>query len=65
MIRVPWDHDFLVEEYDALFISNGPGDPTACGAAIRNVKRALQAGKPVMGICLGHQLMALAAAARA
>jgi carbamoyl-phosphate synthase small subunit len=63
VVRVPWDHDFLAEDYDALFISNGPGDPTACGAAIANIKRALQGDKPVMGICLGHQLMALAAGA--
>jgi carbamoyl-phosphate synthase small subunit len=63
VVRVPWDHDFLAEDYDALFISNGPGDPTACGAAIENLRRALQGTKPVMGICLGHQLMALAAGA--
>jgi len=63
VIRVPWDHDFLAEDYDALFVSNGPGDPAACGAAIENLKRALQGSKPVMGICLGHQLMALAAGA--
>ena len=63
VIRVPWDHDFLAEDYDALFVSNGPGDPAACGAAIGNLKRALQGTRPVMGICLGHQLMALAAGA--
>jgi carbamoyl-phosphate synthase small subunit len=63
VIRVPWDHDFLAEDYDALFISNGPGDPTACGTAIGNIRRALQGARPVMGICLGHQLLALAAGA--
>jgi carbamoyl-phosphate synthase small subunit len=60
---VPWDHDFLAEDYDALFVSNGPGDPAACGPAIDNLKRALQGTRPVMGICLGHQLLALAAGA--
>jgi carbamoyl-phosphate synthase small subunit len=63
VIRVPWDHDFLAEDYDALFVSNGPGDPAACGPVIDNLKRALQGTRPVMGICLGHQLLALAAGA--
>jgi carbamoyl-phosphate synthase small subunit len=63
VIRVPWDYDFLQEDFDALFISNGPGDPTACKETIANLRRALELGKPVMGICLGHQLMALAAGA--
>ena len=63
VIRVPWDHDFLAEDFDALLVSNGPGDPTACAPTIRNLEKALRLKKPVMGICLGHQLMALAAGA--
>ena len=63
VLRVPWDHDFLEEDFDALFLSNGPGDPGACAATIRNVARAMQANRPIMGICLGHQLLALAAGA--
>lgn len=63
VIRVPWDHDFLAEDFDAVFVSNGPGNPAACGPAIRNLKHALRGNRPVMGICLGHQLMALAAGA--
>lgn len=42
------------------FISNGPGDPSVMGYAIHTVKEALNTGKPVFGICLGHQLLALA-----
>lgn len=42
------------------FISNGPGDPAAMGYAIETVKKALGTGKPLFGICLGHQLLALA-----
>jgi len=63
VIRVPWDYDFLAEDFDALLVSNGPGDPTACVPTIRNLKKAFELKKPVMGICLGHQLMALAAGA--
>jgi carbamoyl-phosphate synthase small subunit len=63
VIRVPWDYDFLAEDFDAVLVSNGPGDPTACAPTIRNLEKALRMGKPVMGICLGHQLMALAAGA--
>ena len=61
VIRVPWDYDFLSEDFDGVVISNGPGDPKKCGTAIRNIATAMQKGVPVFGICLGNQLMALAA----
>jgi len=64
VIRVPWDYDFTGEEYDGLFLSNGPGDPTTCKATIRNIEKAMRDDKPILGICLGTQLMALAAGAR-
>ncbi len=60
VIRVPWDYDFLEEEFDGLFISNGPGNPEMCSETIKNLERALQSDKPIFGICLGHQLLALA-----
>jgi len=63
VIRVPWDHDISQEEYDGLFISNGPGDPKQCGVTIENLSKAFQADTPIFGICLGNQLMALAAGA--
>ena len=62
--RVPWDYDFTHEDYDGLFLSNGPGDPTRCGATIEHLKVALKGDKPIMGICLGNQLLALAAGAK-
>lgn len=63
VIRVPWDYDFSKETYDGLFISNGPGDPKMCKATIENLSRAFKSDIPVFGICLGSQLMALAAGA--
>jgi carbamoyl-phosphate synthase small subunit len=63
IIRVPWDYDYSQEDYDGLFLSNGPGDPKMCRATIENIKHALSLDKPIFGICLGNQLMALAAGA--
>jgi carbamoyl-phosphate synthase small subunit len=63
VIRVPWDYDFLKEDYDGLFISNGPGDPKRCDTTIRNLSRAFDETRPIFGICLGNQLMALASGA--
>ena len=63
VIRVPWDYDFTDEKYDALFLSNGPGDPVRCVETIAHIKSAMEAGKPILGICLGSQLLALAAGA--
>ena len=63
VIRVPWDYDFTSEEYDALFLSNGPGDPTLCTPTIAHIQSAMRADKPILGICLGNQLLALAAGA--
>jgi carbamoyl-phosphate synthase small subunit len=63
VIRVPWDHNYHEEEFDGLFISNGPGDPVRCEATISNLKKSLSKDYPIFGICLGHQLMALAAGA--
>jgi len=60
VIRVPWDYDFTKEEYDGLFVSNGPGDPKDCSSAINNLSKAIEGDKPVFGICLGNQLLCLA-----
>ncbi len=63
VIRVPWDYDFTQEEYDGVFLSNGPGDPAMCQATIDNISKAITDDKPIMGICLGNQLLARAAGA--
>lgn len=61
--RVPWDYDYTGEDYDGLFISNGPGDPAMCDITVKYLAKALQNNKPIMGICLGNQLLARAAGA--
>ena len=63
VIRVPWDYDFTNEEYDGVFLSNGPGDPAMCEKTVDNIRKALKIEKPIMGICLGNQLLARAAGA--
>lgn len=62
--RVPYDYDYTDESYDGVVLSNGPGDPTDYAATIAIAKKALAKGKPVFGICLGSQIMALAAGAK-
>jgi carbamoyl-phosphate synthase small subunit len=64
VVRVPWDYDFTDMDCDGLFLSNGPGDPAVCTAAIEHLRKALQGDRPVFGVCLGSQLMALAAGAK-
>jgi carbamoyl-phosphate synthase small subunit len=63
---VPWDYDFNKDEYDGLFISNGPGAPWMAGKTIEYMRVAMNNPdpKPIMGICLGNQLMALASGAK-
>ncbi len=66
---VPWNYNYLTESedsFDGLFISNGPGDPTVMSETISHLRLDLQKmsrPKPIFGICLGHQLLALAAGA--
>ena len=49
---------------EGVFLSNGPGDPEPCTYAIENTRRLLEAEIPLFGVCLGHQILALAAGAR-
>jgi len=64
VIRVPWNCNFLEEEYDGILVSNGPGNPVYCIETIENLAKAMQKEKPIFGICLGNQLMALASGAK-
>jgi carbamoyl-phosphate synthase small subunit len=56
--------DVLALEPDGVFLSNGPGDPEPCDYAIAAIRELVERGMPTFGICLGHQLLALASGAR-
>lgn len=55
--------DVLAHRPDGVFLSNGPGDPGACTYAIEATRKLIDHGLPTFGICLGHQIMALASGA--
>lgn len=67
VIRIPWNFNPFSKDsqfkFDAMFISNGPGDPKMAGETIDVVKQALEANVPILGVCLGNQILALAAGA--
>ena len=61
---LPWNFDFnkVRDQYDGLFLSNGPGDPNHCMEAAMHLRKTLQEwDKPVFGICMGHQVIGMAA----
>jgi len=68
---VPWDHPFAADmhKFDGVFLSNGPGDPTYCKETIEQLKQAISVPesevKPIFGICLGNQLLGIAAGGEA
>lgn len=66
VIVVPWNYDFLkniTEKIDGIVVSNGPGDPKMCIPTIAHIKKAIAQKIPIFGICLGNQILALAAGA--
>lgn len=64
VVRVPWNFDVTTLDVDGVLLSNGPGDPTDCAETIDTAKKVLEKGLPTFGICLGNQILALAAGAK-
>lgn len=62
---LPWDSDFFKTDCEGWLISNGPGDPRNTKDLVNRIKKSiLVSNKPILGICLGHQLLALASGAK-
>eukprot|EP01083_Nonionella_stella_P236846 831426_1 len=63
---VPWNYDFSQEEFDGLFMSNGPGNPEKLSTTVDNLRAVLQRDQPapVFGVCMGNQMLARAAGAK-
>ncbi len=64
VIRAPWNYDFSAEKVDGIILSNGPGDPKKCKLTVDHTKKAMAKNIPILGICLGSQILGLAAGAR-
>ena len=61
---LPWNYDFnsIRDQFDGLFLTNGPGDPSHCMEAVLNLRHTLHEwNKPIFGICMGHQIIGMAA----
>lgn len=61
--RVPWNHPFDEEDADAVLLSNGPGDPRHFEEVVERTRRELSSERPLLGICLGHQMVSMATGA--
>jgi carbamoyl-phosphate synthase small subunit len=64
VLRVPYDYDIDKEDFDGALISNGPGNPVVYKQLVASAKKLLQKHIPTLGICMGHQILSLAAGAK-
>lgn len=60
---LPWNTDLTKVDCGGFLLSNGPGDPNRAEVLVKNVRKQLESNRPILGICLGHQILALAAGA--
>lgn len=63
VVRMPWNSKFTDIQADGILFSNGPGDPQACSTTVELARQAIEHGVPTFGICLGNQIVAMAAGA--
>ncbi len=61
---LPYDTDLSTVDCDGFLLSNGPGNPNYCSKIVSQVKKLLKQDRPILGICLGHQILSLAASAK-
>lgn len=64
IIRAPYNYDFEKEDFDGILITNGPGNPAVYKELVQKVSRLLERKVPMLGICMGHQIISLAAGAK-
>ena len=64
VVRVPYNYDFSAMAYDAVVVTTGPGNPALYDTTVANIRKAMETGKPILGIGLGNQLLGLAAGAQ-
>jgi len=64
VLRVPYDYNVDKEDYDGVLLSNGPGNPVVYKQLVASAKKLIQKQVPILGICMGHQILSLAAGAK-
>jgi carbamoyl-phosphate synthase small subunit len=64
VLRVPYDYNVEKEDFDGVLLSNGPGNPIVYKQLVASAKKLIQKQVPILGICMGHQILSLAAGAK-
>lgn len=64
VVRIPYNYNFENEDYDGVLLSNGPGNPIVYNNLVESAKQLIKKQVPILGICMGHQILSLAAGAK-